>query len=156
MPQEGSYSTFMKMNKTVLSLPIFLLAAGLQAQTVETIPYRAVLLATNEPTPVVDSNAKGKATVWLHLIRDASGKVIQGCVEFVASYQFSGPETITLAHMPKGPAGVSGPVVIGDPIARFDDSTGVGALTTKQVPFATTDSTTTVLDTVNGILADPS
>jgi uncharacterized protein (TIGR03437 family) len=47
-------------------------------------------------------------------------------------------------------------VVIGDPIARFDDATGVGTLTTKQVPFAATDSTTTVLDAVNGILADPS
>src|SRR5260370_583274 len=154
MPQEGSYSTSM-MNKTVLSLPIFLLAAGLQAQTVETIPYRAVLLATNEPTPVVDTNAKGKATVWLHLIRDASGKVIQGCVDFVASYQFSGPETITLAHIHKGPAGVSGSVVIGDPIARFDDATGVGTLTTNQVQFSANDSTTPALATLNSILSAP-
>ena len=61
------------MKKVTLALSLLVSAAALSAQTVESIPYRAVLLATNEPTPIVDATGKGIATIWLHLIRDATG-----------------------------------------------------------------------------------
>src|SRR5258706_5677550 len=144
------------MKKTALALSLFLSAAGIYAQTVQSIPYKAVLLATNDPTPVVDSNAKGIAPIWLHLILDSSGKVTSGTIDFIANYQFTIPETVILAHIHKGPAGVAGPVVIPDPFTRFDEPTGVGGLPNRQAAFSVTDATSTALDTVNGILADPS
>jgi uncharacterized protein (TIGR03437 family) len=144
------------MKRITLLLSGFVFAAALHAQTVESIPYRAVLLATNEPTPVVDATAKGIATIWLHLIRDAAGKVASGTIDFNANFQFAIAETVTLAHIHKGPAGVAGGVVIPVPFTRFDQATGAGSLPVRQVAFSTADANSLVIDSVNGILADPS
>src|SRR5258706_13836853 len=143
------------MKKTALALSLFLSAAGIYAQTVQSIPYRAVLLATNEPTPVVDSKAKGIATIWLHLIRDSSGKVTSGTIDFIANYQFTIPETVILAHIHRGPAGDAGAVVIPDTLPRFDEPTGVGGLPNRRVAVSDTDGTSTEPDTGTRILADP-
>jgi hypothetical protein len=123
------------MKRITLLLSGFVFAAALHAQTVESIPYRAVLLATNEPTPIVDATARGIATIWLHLIRDATGKVTSGTVDFNANFQFAIAETVTLAHIHRGLAGIAGPVVIGVPFTRFDQPSGAGSLPVRQFRF---------------------
>jgi uncharacterized protein (TIGR03437 family) len=140
--------------RTVLYLSLLGAGLGAWAQSVETIPYRAGLSARNETTPVVDANATGSAIVWLHLVRDASGRVTSGSIDFNVSYRMSGPTTFTAMHIHRAPAGVAGGVVIPVPLARFDDATGSGTLSQRQVQFTSAD--TGVLDAVNGILADPS
>jgi len=99
---------------------------------------------------------KGLQTVWLHLLRDASGKVTSGTIDFIANFQFAIPETVTLAHIHKNPAGVAGAVVIPIPFTRFDQPSGAGSLPTRQVAFSATDANSLVMDSINGILADPS
>jgi uncharacterized protein (TIGR03437 family) len=144
--------------KKHLLLVCAMVAGGViaSADTVETIPFRAVLAATNETTAVVDAKAIGRVTVWLHVVRDTTGKVTSGSFEFAVSYQFSGPTTLTAMHIHKGPAGVAGAIVVPVTLARTDDPTGVGTLSARQVNFSSADSTTAVIDTANGLLADPS
>jgi uncharacterized protein (TIGR03437 family) len=142
------------MKRTAFVGALFICAAALSAQSIETIPFRAVLSAKNETTAVVDSNAQGAVTVWLHVVRDSSGKVASGSLDFSASYKFSGAATLTAMHIHKAAAGVAGAIVIPVPLTRFDDAGGAGAIPVKQVQFASTDAT--MMDAVNGMLADPS
>ena len=93
-------------------------------QTVETIPFRAVLLATNEPSPVVDKTATGAATIWLHVVRDTAGKVTSGSLDFSVSYKFAGSVTLTANHIHKGPAGVAGPIMVPVALTQFTDAKG--------------------------------
>jgi uncharacterized protein (TIGR03437 family) len=130
--------------------------AGLWAQSVETIPFRAVLSAREETTPIVDANATGAVTVWFHLVRDASGRITSGSLDFRVSYRMSRATTFTAMHIHRAPAGVAGGIVIPVPLARFDDEGGAGAISDRQVQFSRSDATATVIDAVDGILADPS
>ena len=143
-------------NLCVLAVALSCAAGLLCAQTVETIPFRAVLIATNETTPVVDRTATGAATIWLHVVRDASGKVTSGSLDFSVSYKFAGSVTLTANHIHRAPAGVAGAIVVPVPLTQFTDARGAGNLGARQVLFSNQDATTTAMDTVNGLLTDPS
>ncbi|MEO8663367.1 MAG: hypothetical protein ABI693_33225, partial [Bryobacteraceae bacterium] len=69
-----------------------LLSVALLGQTAETIPFRAVMLPSNE-VPAVNIAASGAATVLVHVIRDSSGNIVSGSVDFNVSYQF--PAAVT-------------------------------------------------------------
>jgi uncharacterized protein (TIGR03437 family) len=143
------------MIKTTMLLPALLFASGLMAQTVETIPFRAVALSSNETPPISDGSS-GSATIFVHVVRDATGKIVSGSVDFNVKYKFPGAVSITAFHIHKAPAGVAGAVVINPQQPRVDDSTGVGSLTKQaQINPANADYAT-ALDAVNGLLADPS
>ncbi len=140
------------MKRAVPALLISLTASLFaQAQTVETIPFRAALSSANEstspPNPVT-----GAATVWLHLVRDSAGKVVSGSVDATVSYNFSAENTLTAMHIHKGAAGVDGPVVVPFSLARTTAS-AKGLLPAVQTNFP---SDAVSLDIINGILADPS
>src|SRR4030088_1144578 len=90
---------------------MMLLTGAAFAQTAETIPFRAVLLPGNE-VPAVTVAAAGAGTVWLHVVRDASGKVVSASTDFNTSVSFPTAVTITGMHIHKGVAGVSGPITI--------------------------------------------
>src|SRR5450759_3262077 len=140
-----------------LILSLFAFAALGLAQTAESIPFRAVLSPANEVPAVTDFAASGAATIWLHVIRDSSGQVTSGSVDFRASYSFPGAVSITGMHIHKGAAGVSGPVTIssgiGGAAGAIDDATGKGVIV-KQALVAS--DAANALDTIRGMLADPS
>ena len=137
------------------SVAFFLLSAALVcAQSAETIPYRVILSSANE-TPPVDLAASGTATVWLHVVRDAAGKVVSASTDMNASYTFPGDATITGMHIHRGVAGEPGPVLINSGINTANAvqaAAGRGTLA-RQGQTAPTD--TAGLDAVNGILANP-
>src|SRR5678815_4518398 len=81
--------------RRLLALSLFLGSASLHADTVDTIPFRAVLRAANETTPVADAGATGSVTIWLHVIRDANGVVTSGSMDFSVSYRFTAGATVT-------------------------------------------------------------
>ena len=85
-----------------------LAASSLWAQTAETIPFRAVMLPSNE-VPAIPINASGAATILLHVVRDAQGQVISASTDFNVSYQFPGEIRFTGLHIHKGRAGENGP-----------------------------------------------
>ena len=142
--------------KKMILLPLAFAALGL-AQTAESIPFRAVLSPANEVPAVTDFNASGAATIWLHVVRDSSGLVTSGSVDFRVSYTFPGAVSLTGLHIHRGAAGVSGPVTIsagiGGAAGPIDDATGKGTIV-RQAQVA--PDATAALDTIRGMLADPS
>jgi uncharacterized protein (TIGR03437 family) len=134
------------------ALAAFAFTSSLWAQTVESIPYRAMLLTSNENPPTT-VDASGVGTVWLHVVRDANGEVISGSVDFNVRYRFAAPANITAMHIHDGVAGVNGPVVIDSGITRMDDVT-TGVIPTLQAQISST--TPAALAAFKGILEDPS
>ena len=67
---------------------LFLCATALCAQTADIAFFRAVLSPANETPPIADYNAKGIGDVVAHLVRDASGKIVSGSVDFLAHPAF--------------------------------------------------------------------
>jgi uncharacterized protein (TIGR03437 family) len=141
--------------KPLKLLPALLFASGLMAQTVETIPFRAVALSSNE-TPPISDGASGSATIFLHVVRDGTGAIVSGSVDFNVKYKFAGAVSVTAFHIHKAPAGVAGNVVINPQQPRFDDPTGVGALSKQAQINPANPDYAVALDALNGILADPS
>ena len=140
------------MKKTALLM--ILCAALAAAQTAETIPFRAVLLASNE-TPAVDLNASGDATILAHVVRNQAGDIVSGSVDFYVSYAFPAAVTLTGLHIHSGAAGVNGPVVINTgigPTAPVTDPSGRGSLN-RQAQVRPTD--TAALAALKGLIADP-
>ena len=101
------------------------------AQSVESIPFRVNMSTANEVPAIENFNASGFGTVWVHVMRDAAGKVLSGTVDFGVRYQFPGDVTFTGLHIHRGNAGSNGPVVIGTTISGGNpvvDATGRGEI----------------------------
>ncbi len=129
------------------------MSVGLVAQTAETIAFRAVLSPANEVPAVTGLAVSGMGTVLLHVVRDSSGKIVSASTDFNTSYSYPGDVTFTGMHVHKGNAGENGPVTINSNTASVDDPAGRGSLV-RQGFTAATDAAG--LDTVNGMLANPS
>lgn len=137
-----------------LALLLTLSASFLAAQTSETIPFRAVLLPSNE-VPAININASGAATIWLHVVRDAQGRVVTASTDFNVTYQFPGEIRITGLHIHRGRAGENGPVTIDSGIRGAEpvvDTAGRGTINRQGFTAA---SNAAGLETVNGMLTDP-
>src|SRR5262245_371173 len=105
------------MRKSTCAL-LLLGASAVFSQTVETIPFRAFLSAENQATLPAGSEttATGGVTIWLHLVRDAAGKIVSGSIDFGANYKFAGAKTLTASHIHKGDATVpNGTIVVPAP-----------------------------------------
>ncbi len=138
------------MPRSALVLPL-LFATGLLGQTVETIPFRAVLSSANEHQSVA-SQTTGDATLRFHVIRDADGNITSGSVDANVSYNFTNPGTITAMHIHKGDAETDGPVVVPFAVSQTD-ANGKGSLPAVQTTFPGSSVT---LDTIKDIIANPS
>ena len=75
---------------------------------------------------MVNLNASGTVTILAHVVRDASGQVISGSVDFNVRYQFPGEVTVTAMHIHRGTASANGLVVIDSGLQRFTNTTGAG------------------------------
>jgi len=82
------------------------------AQSVDSIPFRINMSPANEVPAIEGLNATGFGTVWVHVMRDAAGKVLSGTVDFGVRYQFPSEVTITGLHIHRGNATTNGPVLI--------------------------------------------
>ena len=104
------------------------------AQSVESIPLRAVLSPGSE-VPALELRAAGTSTIWLRVIRNASGRVTGGTVEFSIRYDLGSAAMLTGLHIHRGGAGVNGPVVLDSGLlAPVNVAAGVGRLL-RQAPL---------------------
>lgn len=115
------------------ALGMYLFAAvSLFGQSAETVFFRAAMLPSNE-IPAVDIAAAGTATIRAHAVRDASGQVISGTVDFIVNYNFPGGVELTGLHIHRGDSTVNGPVVINTGIGgaggNLNDPSGKGVIT---------------------------
>jgi uncharacterized protein (TIGR03437 family) len=137
-----------------VTICLFLSAAALCAQTADIAFFRAVLAPSNE-VPAVSLDAKGVGDVVVHMVRDGSGNIVSGSVDFIAHATFPADVVLTGMHIHSGPAGVAGPVLIssgitagaGIPFKATGDSVRL------QAQFASGD--TAVIAAINGMLTDP-
>jgi uncharacterized protein (TIGR03437 family) len=134
---------------------LLLCSVALCAQTADIAYFRAVLLPANE-TPPVSINAKGFGDLIVHMVRDSSGKIISGSVDFLAHATFPTDVTLTGMHIHSGAAGVAGPVTISSGITAGNNRPfkATGDLVKLQAQFTASD--TAAIDTINGMLKDPS
>jgi uncharacterized protein (TIGR03437 family) len=119
------------------------------------------MLPGNVVPPVTGVNATGTATIAAHVVRDSSGTVISGSVDFSVNFNFPSDTTITGLHLHPGAAGValppgSGAVTIESgvtPTTTVAVTAGAGSLNRQgQV----TADNQTLLATLRGLLQDPS
>ncbi len=119
--------------------------------TVESVPFRAILSPQNE-VPALNVDASGVATVWLHVIKDASGQIVSGSADFVVNYRFAAGVTLTGLHIHRGAAGVNGPVTINSGLASTPDTTGRAGVNLQGQIRA---DNAAALSTANDMLTDP-
>ncbi len=95
----------------MLALALTLFAAGLHAQTAETAYFRGVMLPSNE-VPATPAGPTGVGDIIAHVVRDASGQIVSGNVDFIVRSTFPADQTFTGLHIHNGPAGQNAGVVI--------------------------------------------
>ncbi len=138
-----------------VAICLFLSVAALSAQTADIVFFRAVLAPANE-VPAVSLNAKGVGDVVVHVVRDGSGNIISGSVDFIAHANFPADVTVTGMHIHSAPAGTAGGVVISSGIsggASVPVKAG-GDSFRQQMQFTSTD--TAAINAILGMVADPS
>lgn len=141
------------MRKVAVCLLLF--SAALFAQSADTAYFRAVMLPDNE-VPPTGVNARGVADIIAHVVRDSSGQITNGTVDFLVRVTFPADVTATGLHIHNGPAGVNAGVVI---------NTGIGAGVNSRVvkaggdvihiPVQVTGNTTADLNALRGLFQDP-
>jgi uncharacterized protein (TIGR03437 family) len=134
---------------------LFLSAFGLMAQSVDTIPFLVVMQPGNE-VPAITDTSVGNAIIWVHVVKDATGAITSGSVDFDVSTKFSGAVTATGLHIHNGNAGVNAGVVIGTDVNATDKSIAIDATgklrIQKQVQFPAPN---VLLSTVQDLLVNP-
>jgi len=107
-----------------LSVLTLLFAAALCAQTADVAYFRAVMLPSNEVPVVTGVNGKGAADIIAHVVRDSSGQIVSGTVEFFVHVTLPSDNTAVGLHIHKGDPTVAGGVVI---------SSGLSAAVTQPI-----------------------
>jgi len=127
-------------------------ATGLLAQTAELHVYRAVMLPSNEVANVT-LNGSAAATVFLHVIKDSSGGVISGSVDFQTHATFAAANTVTGLHIHAAAAGNNGSIVLPTDVSSIAVPSGLTHIT-RQVQVKPGNAMG--LNAIEGILKDPS
>jgi uncharacterized protein (TIGR03437 family) len=143
-------------NSTLLLLCAVLLlcASGLLADTAQTYPFLTQLLPANETPPISDTST-ASVVVLVHVIRDGSGTITSGSVDFNVNTKFSGTSTSVVGlHIHNAAAGTAGAIVIPTDVSSIAiDSTGKLQIV-KQVQFPQTAPSVTIA-TVADLLVNP-
>src|SRR5450432_3239532 len=131
-------------------------AFGLMAQSVDTTPFLVVMQPGNEVPPITDTSS-ANAIIWVHVVKDATGTITSGSVDFDVSTKFSSAVTATGLHIHNGAAGVSAGIVIPTDLSGANtlpiDATGKLRIQ-KQVQFPTTPDVVEV-STIRDLLENP-
>lgn len=121
------------------------LAQTLESQTIESLPYRALLSPRNQ-VPPVSLQANGVATVWLRVVRDGRGVPVSASAEVNLRYQFPGSTTVNGLRFQRGAPGTVGEPLFTSSFSGLADSTGRAGLSRRlSVP----------LEAARSILANP-
>lgn len=135
-----------------LAATCFILSGVANAQTLQSIPFRANLSTANE-VPPLDLAATGSATVWVHAVRDSSGVITEAVVDFVVDYSFPAAITVTGLHIHRGIRGQNGPVVLSSGVGAGlpEDGTGKAGITRQSAKLDSADA----ISAINDMVANP-
>jgi uncharacterized protein (TIGR03437 family) len=138
-----------------LTVATLLFAAGLSAQTADVAYFRAVMLPSNE-VPATTINGKGAADIIAHMVRDSSGQIISGTVEFIVHVNLAADNTATGLHIHRGDSTVAGPVVINTGLSGGNTQAlkAGGDVVHRNAPVLANDAT--ALSALKDLMANPS
>ncbi|HYL74964.1 MAG TPA: CHRD domain-containing protein [Bryobacteraceae bacterium] len=146
------------MKNTILTLCVALLlcASGLMADTAQSYPFLVLLQPGNETPPITDTSS-ANVVVWVHVVRDSTGAITSGSVDFNLNCKFSGTsQKVVGLHIHNAPAGTPGNIVIPTDVSGSNsiaiDSTNKVAVA-KQVQFPKNPSVT--IATISDLLVNP-
>jgi uncharacterized protein (TIGR03437 family) len=132
----------------------FLCVPVLKADTAQTISFLTMMLPANE-TPAITDTSVGNVIISLHVVRDSTGAITSGSVDFNVACRFSGAVTVTGLHIHSGAAGVAGGIVIPTDVSSIAvDATGRTTVQ-RQVQFPQT-TPPVALSTITDLIANPS
>jgi len=124
------------------------------AQTADTVFFRAVMLPSNE-VPAVAADASGVADLIVHVVRDSSGQVTSGTVDFLVRVK-SGIATNGVGlHIHSGNSTVAGPVVIGTNLSAGAPAPLVAGSNVVSRSVQVDGSNATQLTALRGLLVNP-
>jgi hypothetical protein len=123
--------------------------------TVFTVQIRA----SSEVPPVTDSEsgASGTAVITVNPVRDTSGNITGGTIDFnVTLSGFPNDSLLTAAHIHPGAAGVNGGVLIGTGISSADNIvTTNGSATFSRTNVDAASPNSTAATNIQNMLANP-
>jgi uncharacterized protein (TIGR03437 family) len=129
-------------------------AAMLLGQTAETHFFVGDMRGANENPPVATSSY-GSAVLFVHVLKNAQGRVVSGTVDFNVTGQFSEAYTVTGLHIHSGAAGVNGPVTVDSGLTAANSlPVAAGRTLIQRSGQARADSAAAVA-TLEGMLANP-
>ena len=114
-----------------LTLTLFVFATA-HAETITIVVPLSTAAEVNPPVPV-PAGATGQTALTINVIRDGSGNITGGIVNFLTNFSFPGAVTISGHHIHEAAANANGPIVIDPgsvvPTASFPSGVGVINLT---------------------------
>jgi uncharacterized protein (TIGR03437 family) len=138
----------------LIAAALLFCSSALLAQTADTVYFRSVMLNTNE-VPATTADASGIADIIVHVIRDSSGQVTSGTVDFLVRVK-SGIATNGVGlHIHSGNSTVSGPVVIGTTLSGGAPQALVSGSNVVHIPVQVDGSNATQLTALRGLLVTP-
>ncbi|MEO8598042.1 MAG: CHRD domain-containing protein [Candidatus Solibacter sp.] len=137
-----------------LSLCLLLSAASLLAQSADTRFFRAVMLPSNE-VPVVNASVKGMGDLIAHVVRDSSGQIVSGTVDFVIHSNFDVDRTATGLHIHLGGPTVSGGVVINTGLNAASNVVVKAGADVVRRPAQVDGTNAAALTALRGLFTDP-
>jgi len=131
----------------VLGLP-------LAAQTAETAFFRAVLLPSNEVPPVSGGN-RGVADLFASAVRDASGQIVSGTLDFLVRPTFTATATVTAIDLRSGAAGQNGAIAISTGLSSAGPAPIAAGGDTLHIPVQITGTDSAALAAFRSLFQDP-
>jgi hypothetical protein len=124
------------------------------AQTADIAYFRAVMLPSNE-VPAVNVNGKGIADMIAHVVRDSSGQIVSGSVDFLVRVTLPTDNTATGLHIHSGGPAVAGPVVINTGLSGTVTQAVKGGGGIVHRPVQVDGTNAAALAALRGLFTDP-
>jgi uncharacterized protein (TIGR03437 family) len=135
---------------------VLFLSSTLFAQTADIGYFRAVMLPSNEVPALPSSpNISGVATIIAHVVRDNTGQITSGTVQFLVRPNAGTAFTATGLHIHAGGPTIAGPVVIGTALSGTNTLPVPVGVSTINLPVQVTGESV-ALTNLRGLFNDPS
>jgi uncharacterized protein (TIGR03437 family) len=130
-------------------------ALSLCAQTAETAIFRAVLLPSSEVPPVNSTN-RAVADIFASIVRDGTGQIVSGTVDFVVRPAFAAAATCTGIELRSGAAGQNGNMALSTGIGTANSRAIASGSDLLQIPVQVDATDTASLAALRALFQDPS
>ena len=137
-----------------LTFVLMITAATLFGQSAETHFFVGDMRGANE-VPAVPTSSFGSAVLFVHVVKDAQGKVVSGTVDFNVTGQFSEEYTVTGLHIHDGAGGINGPVTITSGLSGANNLAVTAGRTLIQRSGQALVGSAAAIATLEGLLSNP-